>query len=276
MSNPPFSIRASSLAALFDCAHRWEAIHIDKMHSPSGRRAGLGTAVHAGATAYDIARVNQESISVDEACSVFMDELSNQEERIDPRIDDLSIKEAQVIGIKLVSEYCNYIAPKFNYVAVEMETKPFDINCGNGVTIRLTGTLDRARIHSYQGGIGIADIKTGKKAVIKDQKTGQPKANIAGHGAQIGTYELLYEYTTGDKITAPAGIIGMSTETSHLIAVDSISNAKQIVTGTDIQPGLLEFAADMFASGKFPPNTKSMLCSERYCPRWKSCAYRER
>jgi hypothetical protein len=276
MSNARFPIRASSFAQLFDCAHRWEAIHIDKMRSPSGRRAGLGTAVHAATAAYDIARVNGEPITVDDASYVLKEELRNQEERVDPRIDDLSIKDAEVIGIKLVSEYCNHIAPKFTYVAVEMAAKPYPINCGNGVTIELTGTLDRARVHSYQGGIGIADIKTGKKAVIKDQKTGQPKANIAGHGAQIGTYELLYEYTTGDKITAPAGIIGMSTETSHLIAVDSISNAKQIVTGTDIQPGLLEFAADMFASGKFPPNTKSMLCSEKYCPRWNTCKFRER
>ncbi|SFI74950.1 PD-(D/E)XK nuclease family protein [Nitrosomonas sp. Nm34] len=276
MSGQPFPIRASSLSPLFECAHRWEAIYIDRMRSSFGRRAALGTAIHAGAEAFDIARINGESISVDEACIAFMDELSNQEEGVDPRIDNLSIKDSQAIGIKLVSDYCNHIAPKFQYVAVEMETKPYDINCGHGVTIRLTGKLDRARIHSYQGGTGITDLKTGKKAVIKDEETRLPKANIAGHGAQVGIYELLYEFTTSDKITAPAEIIGMSTESSHQIAIGTISNAKQIVTGTDIQPGLLEFAADMFASGKFPPNTKSMLCSSKYCPRWNTCAYRER
>jgi len=95
-----------------------------------------------------------------------------------------------------------------------------------------------------------------------------------GHGAQIGTYELLFEHTTGESITSEAEIIGLKTKGKPEIATGSIKNAKRIMTGDQNNPGLIEFAADMFRSGRFFPNSKSMLCSEKYCPRWNSCHFK--
>lgn len=270
MSDPSLTIRASAFASLFDCAYRFEGIHILGMRNVVGRRAVLGTAIHAGTAAFDSARLEGSPITADDAAGVMVDKLSNPDSDFDPDKDDLSVKEAEIIGLKLTVKYCHEVAPKYNYVAVEMPATPLDIDCGHGTIVRLTGTMDRARIRKDGESLSIADIKTGSKSVEKGA------ANIKGHGAQIGTYELLFEHTTGQRITADAEIIGMSTSKSAEIATGTIRNAKQIITGTEDQPGLLEFAANMFRSGKFYPNPRSMLCSERYCPRFHSCHFHER
>lgn len=267
---PSLSIRASSFAGLFDCAYRWEGIYLLGMKNVVGRRAILGTAIHAGTAAFDAARLNGSPISADDAAGVMVDKLTNPDSDFDPNKDDLSKREAEIIGITLTAKYCHEWAPKYEFVGVEMETVPLDIDCGHGTVLRLTGTMDRARIRKNGEDISIADIKTGGTAVQKDA------ANTKGHGAQIGTYELLFEHTTGQQITADAEIIGMSTSSSAKIATGAIKNAKQIITGTQDQPGLLEFAADMFRQGRFLPNPKSLLCSERYCPRFSTCHFRER
>ncbi|SDH25439.1 PD-(D/E)XK nuclease family protein [Nitrosomonas sp. Nm132] len=274
--SPSLTIRASAFASLFDCAYMFEAIHILGMKNVVGRRAILGTAIHAGTAAFDSARLAGSTISADDAAGVMMDKLANPDSDFDPNKDSLSKREAEIIGITLTAKYCNEWAHKFNYVAVEMTTKPLLVDCGGGTTICLTGSLDRARIYKDGDSVGITDIKTGSRAVIEDKKTGLHKANIAGHGAQVGTYSLLYEHTTGQEVTADAEILGMSTSSSARIAAGTIKNAKQIITGTEDQPGLLEFAADMFRSGKFYPNSKSLLCNEKYCPRFNKCTFRER
>ena len=270
MSNEPsMTIRASSFAGLFDCAYRWEGIHLLGMRNAVGLKAVLGTAVHAGTAAFDSARLVETPITFDDAAGVMVDALNNPDNDFDPDKDDLSKADAEIIGLKLTARYCHDIAPQYNFVAVEMETKPLDIDCGSGTVIRLTGTMDRARIRKDNESVSIADIKTGGRAVQKGE------ANTRGHGAQIGTYELLYEHTTGQEITADAEIIGMSTTRTAQIASGKIRNAKRILTGSEDQPGLIEFAAEMFRTGRFYPNPKSMLCDKKYCPRWDSCHFRE-
>ncbi|EQB2522406.1 PD-(D/E)XK nuclease family protein, partial [Pseudomonas aeruginosa] len=96
-----------------------------------------------------------------------------------------------------------------------------------------------------------------------------------GHKAQIGTYELLYEHTTGDAITAPAEIIGLKTKGKPEAAVGEIVGARQMMAGSESHRGLIDYAADMFRSGLFPPNPQSPLCSPKYCPRWRTCPYHE-
>ena len=66
------------------------------------------------------------------------------------------------------TKYCTEYAPKQDYVSVEMQLEPMDINV-DGVTVQLTGTMDRARV-SRSGGFGIKDLKTGVRAVDGDGK----------------------------------------------------------------------------------------------------------
>lgn len=266
---PSLTVRASSWAGLFDCAYRWEGIHLLKLRNVVGLRAALGTAIHAGTAAFDLARLTGDTVTADDAAGVFVDKLRDPENEYDPERDDLSVPEAEKVGLTLLTKYCFEVSPRYNFVAVEMETKPLDIDCGNGVIVRLTGTMDRARIRKGDHGVGIADLKSGSAAVQKDA------AVTKGHGPQIGTYELLYEHTTGEPITDDAEIIGLKTKGKAEIATATIKNAKRAMVGTEDTPGLIEFAAEMFKTGRFYPNPKSLLCSEKYCPRHSTCPFHD-
>jgi hypothetical protein len=268
MSEPSITIRASAWAGLFDCAYRFEGIHLLGMKNTVGLRAALGTAIHAGSAAFDQARISGDTVTANDAAGVLVDKLRDPENEFDPAKDDLTMRDAESIGISLLTKYCGEVSPKYHFVAVEMETKPLDIDCGNNTVIRLTGTMDRARIKKSSHGIGIADLKSGSAAVQKGV------AVTKGHGAQVGTYELLFEHTTGESITSEAEIIGLKTKGAAEIATGTISNAKRIMTGDQDNPGLIEFAADMFRTGRFYPNPKSLLCSDKYCPRYKSCTFK--
>lgn len=265
-----FKVRASSWGRLFDCAHAWEGTHILGLKKASGLRAQLGTAIHASTAAFDLAYMTGEDVRPDDVAEVLVDTLRNPEREVDMTQDDLTLKDAERIGLTLHARYCAEIAPTMHYEAVELETKPFDIDCGGGVVIRLTGTLDRSRLNSWDGLRGIKDLKSGSRAVEKGV------AKVKGHRAQIGTYELLYEHTTGLPITDDGEIIGLKTSGNPEVAAGGvIKSAKALMVGTDEYPGLLQYAAEMFRSGLFPPNPQTFVCSEKYCARWASCPYHE-
>lgn len=264
-----YTVRASSWGALFDCSYRWEGIHLLKLRNVVGLRAALGTAIHAGTAVFDQGRLDGAGLTADDAAGALIDKLRDPENEFDPSQDDLTMSEAERIGITLLTKYCREVSPQFEFVAVEMETKPLDIDCGNGVIVRLTGTMDRARVRRTAAGVGIADLKSGSAAVQKGA------AVTKGHGPQVGTYEILYEHSTGAVIGDDAEIIGLKTKGTLEIATGTIKNAKRAMLGTESTPGLIEFAADMFKTGRFYPNPKSLLCSEKYCPRYAACQFHD-
>lgn len=266
------SIRASSMAELMDCAHRWEAKHILGMRGKNSAPAWLGTSIHAGTAVFDehslLKGGGTNKADMDEAIHTFVSTLNEGD--VDWRYSDISKKTAEQTGITLTAKYCQQISPQFNFLSVEMETKPYDINV-DGVIIRLTGTLDRSRTVEGQNGAGIADIKSGGRAV--DKETGI--AHTKGHAAQLGIYELLSAHTNGIPITQPAVIIGLQTKGAPIIGTGLIRNAKEQVIGNGEERGLLEYAAMYIKLGMFPPNPKSQLCSEKFCPRWDKCKFKE-
>lgn len=263
------TVRASSWGSLFDCAYKWQGVHLLGIRSTSSPRALLGTAIHASTAAFDIARVNGQELSAFDAAEHLVQTLRHPEFDVDWRGADITPREAEATGLALHTRYCTDISPQYQFVAVELETRPLEIDCGGGVIVRLTGTLDRARIKQDADGVGIADVKTGVAAVADGV------AKTKGHKPQIGTYELLYEHTTGDPCTAPAEIIGLKTKGKPEAATGEIIGARELMVGTDDYPGLIQYAADMFRTGLFPPNSQSPLCSARYCPRWKICPYHD-
>jgi hypothetical protein len=261
-------IRASSFGKFFDCAYSWEGEHLLGIRKPAGLRALLGTSVHAGTAAFDSARLNGSEITPDDAAGAFVDTLRNPEYEVDFSNDNIKLPEAERIGLVLTTRYCTEIAPQFTYTAVEMTLAPLEIDCGGGVTITLTGTMDRARVASTIDGVIIPDVKTGARVVTNGE------ANIKSRSAQTGTYQLMYEQTTGER-TAGAQIIGLGTTSKTPIAVSPIFDARRVLVGTDEAPGLIQLAADMFRAGLFPPNPQSYLCSKQYCTRWETCIYHE-
>jgi hypothetical protein len=265
-----YKVRASSWGELFDCGYKWEAKHLLGMTMPSGPRALLGTSIHAGTAAFDSARMNGSPISAYEAGDYMVKALREPEYEVDWSSDDsITLQSAQDVGLQLLTMYCNVWAPQYEFAAVEMETKPLTIDCGGNIHVVLTGTLDRSRIFKKSGKKGIADVKTGSSAVEKGA------AKTKGYRPQLGTYELLYEHSTGESISADAEIIGMKTKGNIQIANGFIKNAKQMMIGTNEHPGLIEIAAEMFKTGLFPPNPTSNLCNKKYCVRWNSCPYRD-
>ena len=264
------TVRASSWGSLFSCAYQWEGVHLQGIKSASSPRALLGTAIHASTAAFDAGRVNGNPVSAFDAADLFVHTLQQPEFEVDWRGSDITPKQAEITGLALHSKYCNDISPRYDFVAVELTTKPLEIDCGGGIIVRLTGTLDRARIKRDAEGIGIADVKTGGAAVTADGV-----AKTKGHKPQIGTYELLYEHTTGQPCTAPADIIGLRTKGKPVAATGEIIGARELMVGTADHPGLIQFAADMFRTGLFPPNPQSFTCSARYCPRWSTCPYHD-
>lgn len=269
MTSSSITIRASAWAGLFDCAYRFEGIHLLGLRNVVGLRAALGTAIHAGTAVFDQSRLDGSGLTADDAAGAMVDKLRDPENEFDPARDDLSMSEAERVGLTLVSKYCIEVSPRYDFVAVEMETNPLDIDCGGGVVVRLTGTMDRARIRRSGGGVGIADLKSGSAAVQKGA------AVTKGHGPQIGTYELLYEHTTGQPITDHAEIIGLKTKGTPEIAAGTVRNAKRVMVGDQDTPGLIEFAAEMFKTGRFYPNPKSLLCSDKCCPRHATCPFHD-
>jgi len=205
--NDIITVRASSLAELFDCALRWHAKHILKMRQPASRRMVLGTAVHAGTAMFDQARLDGRPIKPNEAAGAVVDKLNNPGEDVKADEDDMSPKEAEAIGLTLHAKYCAEISPRYDFRAVELDLGGLDIAVPEqGVTVRITGHLDRSRVSRQRNvkALRISDIKTGGRAAYKDGR-----AETKGRGLQIGIYQILTEQTLGESVDPIGEVIGL-------------------------------------------------------------------
>lgn len=249
--------RASSVGEFFDCAHRWESKYILGKFLPSSGAAHLGTSLHAGTAAFDGAKLNGSPITVDDAAGVLIDTLHHPKEEVDWADEGPSKVEA--VALKLHTRYCNEIAPRREYSGVEVKYEALDLTVPDVGTIRLTGTTDRVR--KTAKGHGISDLKSGKTAVSADGTV-----KIAGHALQMGVYELLAEHAMGVVITDPAEVVGLCTVKDARVGAGSVDRPRDVLIGTDEEPGALETMGRMLKAGLFPGNAKSMLCSAKFCP----------
>ena len=256
------NIRASSLAELFDCPARWEAKQIKGLRLACRSVTQIGTAFHGASAVYDSSRLHGGNpMTVDDALGVLADSIWRPEQDV-VWDADLQQREAEKIGSGMLVNYCERIAPSREYVAVEAKCERLEIP---DLGIALTGQNDRIRKVGNRH--GISDLKTGKTAVGTDGI-----AKTAGHGPQLGVYELLAEYSMGISIDLPAEIIGAQTaKKEQRVGTAEIPNAREMLTGTPEQPGMLQAASMIIKSGVFFPNPRSMLCSKDWCPAWDTC-----
>jgi len=261
--------RASSWSKLFDCAYSWEGEHILGMRKPAGLRAHLGTSIHASTAAFDAGRLpGAEPISVMDAADVFVSTLHQPEREVDFKQDDLSLRDAERIGLALHAAYCTEISPRYAFISVEQQLTPLEIDCGGGQVVRLTGSMDRARVARQPDGVVIPDVKTGTRVIVDGV------AQTKSRSAQVGTYQLMYEHTEGVP-TVGGQILALATKGKAEVAVSQIWDAKRVMVGDENKPGLIQIAAGMFRSGLFPPNPSSHLCSPKFCARWDTCHFHE-
>lgn len=265
----PIALRASSLADLFDCPARWYARQIEQGgRGPTSGPAQLGTAVHAGTALYDQAALELAPVSVDDAVGAAIEALRKSDVEV-VYDDNLTAANAIDLSAALTSRYCYDISPQVVYEAVELKLEPLTINFDNGVRIKLTGSADRVRAVGDRR--GISDIKTGR-AIVKDGAVATDK-----HLAQLGVYELLevmVKNTTSEDMTLPAQVIALPTAGDPTPAIGEAARPSRLLFGNEQHPGLLTAAAEMFKSGMFYGNPKSVLCGQKYCPAWKTCWWR--
>jgi hypothetical protein len=266
-----FYIRASSFGSLMDCPARWKAIHLDGLRSPNSVAAHLGTSIHASTAAFDQATIDGLNIKPHEAAGVFIDTLHHPKEDVDWSDSDMSIRQAEDIGLTLHTRYCQQIAPTQQFIAVEETMPDLAVDfAAHDVRILLTGHIDRIRRTEY--GIGIGDLKSGVGANAVD-KNGV--VDMSPHLTQLGVYELLTEQAIEQTLTAPAAIYGMSTGKNLNVGIGLAQEPpKNLLLGDADTPGLLEMTAKMFAHDLWYGNPRSQLCSKRYCPAWAKCRWK--
>ncbi|WP_175443074.1 RecB family exonuclease [Halofilum ochraceum] len=274
--NVAVRVRASSLAELFDCPARWAAKHLQGESLPDSGRAHLGTAVHHATGLFDQARVEGRTMDPTDAADAFVEAF-----RADEHVHWFDVKkaEAERTGVGLVALYCQDIAGGFDFDSVELTCEEVEIDMGDGLVLRLTGTLDRIYrdVFTTDEGIeverrGIADLKTGRAAV---DSVGNVKMDW--HGAQLAVYELLGllgQRTTGEELIAPGKIIGLKTEGTPAAGIGTIPDGRGLLLGNNTQTGLLEYAAGIIKSGLWWGNPRSMMCHHRFCPIHNQCRFR--
>lgn len=263
--NRLITIRASSLPELFDCPARWEAKHIRGLRTPSSAAAQIGTAIHAGAAAFDASRITHAGITVDEAAGAVVDAIYKPDQ--DVQWDDEKPSDAEKICLALHRKYCTLISPERDYVAVEVDCDSMEIT---DLGIVLTGKVDRVR--AVGDGYGISDLKSGKTAVSADGTV-----DTSAHAFQMGSYELLAQKASGLNITEPAEIVGMQTgktDKAQRVGTAKISGARELLLGDGDTPGILEHASKIVHAGVFYGNPRSMLCNKKFCPVFSRCKYR--
>lgn len=223
----------------------------------------MGTAVHASTAAFDQGVIDGSGLTIDDTAGFAVDAIERPEEEVNwsGHRQEAAIETA----IKVHTTYCTEIAPTQNYTQVEMTMGSLKIDMGDGIIFELTGTLDRIR--EVNGLQGVADVKTGVRAVSADGTVCVDK-----HLPQLGEYVLLAEAEFGPMELPPA-IIGLHTGGSGRAGIGEIHGAKEALIGDESMPGILQYVAQYFKSGLFPPNPGSFLCSSKYCPFYKQCPY---
>lgn len=267
MSGRIVTVRASALSDFLDCPARAEAKHLLGMRMPSNGKAALGTAVHKSTALYDGSELEGKGLTVEETAAAAVDAIRSPNEDV-VWDEDESKDDAEKVALALHRKYCNEIAPKQDYAAVEVTCEKLEIT---DIGLALQGTTDRIR--KTDDGYAISDIKTGKTAVAADGRV-----KVAGHTYQLGVYELLAERASGLAITGPAQIVGLNTaktDKAQRVGTGEVHGAREVLVGDQDSPGILEAVAAMIHSGNFFGNPRSMLCHERYCPIHHRCKYRK-
>ena len=259
------TIRASSLSELLDCPARWEAKQLLGMRSPTSDAARLGQAVHASTAAFDASNLTGTGITADEAAAAAVDLIHHSDEEV--LWDEWTPQTAERTALALHDRYCADIAPRQDYVAVEAQCEALVVS---DLGIALTGTTDRVR--RTEAGYGIVDLKTGKSAVRADGAV-----EVGKHALQLGVYELMAAFATQLPMLAPPQIVGLQTgktDKAQRVAVAEAPSAREVLVGSEEQPGVLSYASRIVHSGLFFGNPRSALCSQKYCPRFPTCPFR--
>lgn len=260
-------VRASSLSDLFDCPARWEAKNLNNKRMPSCAKARIGTAVHEAVTHWDYSNLLGETPYLDECQDILHSQIWDANDDTD--WSDMDQDTVESVAQSLMNKYITHIAPTQKYIGIEVKCEPLILS---DLGLELTGTIDRIYENENRE-LGIGDIKTGKMATSSDGTV-----KTVGHAPQMGIYTVLASHALQEPVTAPARIYGLTTgktDKGQHVGIGEIESPAEVLLGTEEEPGLLHHAAAVIKHGVFFGNSKSMLCSEKYCPIFKTCKFRK-
>jgi hypothetical protein len=89
---------------------------------------------------FDQSTLDKKGITVKEAAAAAVDAIHKPDEDVHFGEDDASPSDLEGIAIALHGRYCNEIAPKQDYLAVEVKCERLEIT---DIGLALTGTTDR-------------------------------------------------------------------------------------------------------------------------------------
>lgn len=254
-------VRASSIGSFFDCPLRWAEIILYGNSLPSTAPSAIGSAVHASTATFDQHAADGDPISALDAAEVAVNYIKVPEEEVN--WGDVSIRKAVERALGVHSRYCADISPNMEYTLIEKTFDPLQIEINDNITIELTGTGDR--IYTKKNEYGVSDVKTGMRAM---------SMNSGKHKAQVGVYSLLAEHTLDIPITLPETLIALQTSTNYQAGLLVVDGAREALLGTDDSIGLLQCMGTMLKEGLFYGNPQSWLCSEKFCPKFKTCNFK--
>lgn len=267
------SIRASSLPNFFDCNERWAAQVIHGLFMPSGSSAAIGTGFHHGTAVWDSDRV----INVKPSLSAALDAVAESIEKPTQEVvwNDHTQAAAKDLAVTLVRNYTSDLTLQLDYDVVELPMDPIVVTAANGLRIRFTGQVDRRRMRVMPDGTvrkGIIDFKTGKRIVRSDGTV-----NTQQSGAQLALYELLElmaSGTLGKFNPLPAMVLGVPTAGKAKPAIAEIHRPHRVLVGDKDHVGAIDIIAQTVKTGAFFGNSRSQLCSNKYCPVFANCRWR--
>lgn len=249
------TVRASSVAELVDCPLRWATKYLDGRTMPQTPPAVIGTAVHASSASFDRGEGNAHQTAEIAADLVLHPEGET-------RWLDISKYKAVENAINAHLSYCRDVAPRFEFTHIEEKLDPLSVSIDDKVIIEFTGTLDRTR--KYMDDVSIVcDVKSGQRVLSQ---------NMSKHKAQLGVYIMLASKKLGKIYIKTADILQI--QTNGKAGVHVSSDPYKVLVGEPGHNGIIHYMANMFYNGDYIGNPSSMMCSEKYCPRYNDCFFR--
>jgi superfamily I DNA/RNA helicase/RecB family exonuclease len=235
-------VSPSKVETVTTCALRW-ALEAAGGTKPDATHQTLGTLLHSIAQSYP------------------KGSLTELKKELDRRWPELALPEGwpslqlRKRAERMVERLADYLADSGEPILVEAD---FDLQVGRA---RLRGQVDRVE-DAGEGGVTVADLKTGKSAASKDKATENP---------QLGAYQLAVEEGALDlpdgTVSKGASLVYVGTETVSA----SVRNQPALVPdedGNSWARDTVEGAADTMAAAKFAAKNND-LCE--VCPVRRSC-----
>lgn len=235
-------VSPSKVETVTTCALRW-ALEAAGGTKPDATHQTLGTLLHSIAQSYP------------------KGSLTELRKELDRRWPELALPEGwpslqlRKRAERMVERLADYLAASGEPILVEAD---FDLQVGRA---RLRGQVDRVE-DAGDGGVTVADLKTGKSAASKDKAAENP---------QLGAYQLAVEEGALDlpegTVSKGASLVYVGTETVSA----SVRNQPALVPdedGNSWARDTVEGAADTMAAAQFAAKNND-LCE--VCPVRRSC-----